>query len=228
MWGPDDCGPDGFTPDGSPCFPGTNTPPNQTPPPGGGDTGGGGCPAGTEPLPADPRVCRPIGRPDAGPGGDPEEDFGGFDYPAFTGRGRYDVGPAPRFNAPRWSLPSLAEAENEPGYQFAKQEGLGAIEASAAARGMLNTGGVPKQLYSWADKFANQNYGRVVDRSLQGFDRLYRGAYDEYRPLLDEWQAQNMASRDAWMREWDAYLAELEMWRWGNPSADAILGYGAE
>lgn len=221
-----------FTPDGAPCTPDTG--PGLEEPAGdpgadercrlsGGVLTGGVC----VPVPG----ALPGGGPPRGDGG--EEDGGFEGWPVFGGSRRpsFDIPGAPRFRAPRFTAPTLEEARGEPGYAFAREEGLRGLEQSASARGLLNTGGLPKQLFSWADKFAEQNYGNVFNRSLSAFDRLYRGAWDEFQPQLDEWRVRSGAGVRAgelgFAREWEEYLAQLQQFQWMNPSADAILGYGA-
>ena len=218
-----------YTPDGAPCTPDDGINPYQP------RTGTGTeseCPEGEGILyPGGP--CVGGSSPPPG-GGDGEGEEGGLEgWPVFGGSRRptFDIPGAPRFRAPRFTAPTLEEARNEPGYAFAKEEGLRGLEQSASARGLLNTGGLPKQLFSWADRFAEQNYGAVFNRSLSSFDRLYRGAWDEFQPVLAEWRVRSGAGIRAgelgFVREWEEYLAMLERFKWMNPSADAILNAGA-
>lgn len=117
------------------------------------------------------------GSPRNGPGdtgGGDDFNFGGdgFTSPGFDG---------PKFNAPVYTpgefnyrefegfdpfvQPTREQIENEPGYAFARDEGLKAAENSAAARGTLRTGGTIKDLIGWGNRFAEQNASRVFDRS---------------------------------------------------------------
>jgi len=114
----------------------------------------------------------------------------------------------PSFNlagAPKFSFraPSLDEARNEPGYEFARSEGNRGLEQSAAGRGVLRTGGTLKDLASWNNRFAEQNYGNV-------FDRSFRTAQAEYAPQFADWQARTAAEmergRGAFQRPWDQYV----------------------
>jgi hypothetical protein len=60
-----------------------------------------------------------------------------------------------------------------PGYQFAMDEGLGAIDRSAAARGMSRSGATLKALQRYGTGLADQTYGNQLQRLLsanqQGF-----------------------------------------------------------
>ena len=73
------------------------------------------------------------------------EPFGGFD---------------------KFAAPTPDEIQSEPGYAFARDEGLRAAENSAAARGTLRTGGTIKDLIGWGNRFADQNASKVYDRKM--------------------------------------------------------------
>jgi hypothetical protein len=57
--------------------------------------------------------------------------------------------------------------ENTPGYQFSLQQGLQAVQRSAAARGTLLTGGTLQRLQQVGSGLASQNYDDEVRRRLQ-------------------------------------------------------------
>jgi hypothetical protein len=54
--------------------------------------------------------------------------------------------------------------EASPGYQFRVDEGRKAMERSAAARGMLNSGGMLRQLQEYGQGAATQEYGNQFNR----------------------------------------------------------------
>lgn len=158
-----------------------------------------------------------------------EGGYGADGWPQYFGptRPTFNFGPVPQFKAPRFNAPTLQDAQNEPGYAFARDEGLGALEHSAAARGLARTGGTYKGLMAWNNKFAEQNYGNVFNRALQAFDRLYAGTRDEYMPLLTEWQTKAAGTQRAgeleFNRWWERYLADIDKYKYGNPSATDLL-----
>jgi len=173
---------------------------------------------------------------------------GGAGSPAPAGRPNYgpgpNYGPAPMFSAPefqwgeQWQAPTLEQAQNEPGYQFAANEGRRALEQSAAAKGVLGSGGTLKDINAWGNKFADQNYSNVVNRDLQGyqtrfgtakdvFDRFYTGKKDEFAPKLFEWQTgahgkdlayqtnaqgANLAFNQQWQNYWKDNLSAQDIW----------------
>lgn len=54
--------------------------------------------------------------------------------------------------------------QQDPGYQFRMQQGMNAINASAGARGMRNSGATMKALMGYGQNLASQEYGNVYNR----------------------------------------------------------------
>lgn len=121
-----------------------------------------------------------------GLGGGGGADLGGG-FPSFG------FGAVPRFTAPQFALPSFEEAQNEPGYKFRLKAGSDALERAAASKGLVRSGGTLKDLATWNQDFAAQEYNNVASRALGVFDRRYQGAKDEYAPLLAEWSTMSNA-----------------------------------
>lgn len=69
-----------------------------------------------------------------------------------------------------FSAPTLADAQNQPGYQFGLQQGQQALENSAAARGTLRGGGTLKDLFGYTNAAAEQNYGNVFNQDLTSYN----------------------------------------------------------
>ncbi len=117
----------------------------------------------------------------------------GFEFPTFN-PSIYTPGPAFQpgqytppapfsygdFSYGDFKAPTLAEAQAQPGYQFALKQGQDALQNSAAAQGVLRTGGTLKDLFSWGDKFGEQNYGNVFNQDLQGYTTNRNNAFDTY------------------------------------------------
>jgi hypothetical protein len=184
--------------------------------------GGGTCETGPD---GQPQCSK--NKPPAGDGSG--EEGTGDDWPSFFGSKKPDFsfGPAPRFTARRFKAPTLEEAQNEPGYRFAADEGRKSLDYSASARGDVRSGGHLKDIYSWGNKFAEQNYGNVFNRARSVFDTLFAGDLAEFSPLMEEWRLKFGANQKAgelgWDREWQNYLSLIDKYKWFNPSADAIL-----
>jgi hypothetical protein len=58
----------------------------------------------------------------------------------------------------------LEKFQNLPGYQFMYDEGLKAVNRSAAARGTTQSGGLLKELTQYGQGIANQEFGTYLDR----------------------------------------------------------------
>lgn len=176
---------------------------------GGGDTTGpnaselaAACQAKGKVWRADLNACMdsyyPSGAPPGGEGEGEVPDFNSWFSP-YSGPRSFDVnlGSAPRFSAPRFSAPTAESALNEPGYQFRLKEGERALENSAAGRGVLRTGGTLKDILSYGQNFAAQEYGNVWDRAARKYDFDYRAALGEWSPTFLEWQTKAQASQRA-------------------------------
>lgn len=68
--------------------------------------------------------------------------------------------------------------QSTPGYQFARDQGIQALDRSAAARGMLGSGRQSKDLERFGTGLADQTYGSAFQRMLQaaGFGLGAQGA----------------------------------------------------
>jgi hypothetical protein len=160
---------------------------------------------------------------------------GGWSTPAFTGPWAPDLSyweDAPsfdfQFDAPPtitpYQSPTGADAQAEPGYDFARSEGLRALTQSRAAQGLARTGGTLKDLITWGNKFADQNYSNVDARQRANYTLntgnlmdLYKtneankfaAAQAEFAPKLTSWgskmSAFGTAATDAFNRAWDSY-----------------------
>jgi hypothetical protein len=204
-------------------------------------------PGTATPTPAPPGPT-PAPGPAPGPGTTPGGSLG--DLAAYGGPMRPDYGfytPAPGFDFdyPDFSYesfhaPSPEDAANDPGYQFAMREGRQALEASASGKGALRTGGTLKDILSWGQGLAAQQYGNVFDRSLTTYTtnrgnafenyttnrgNRYQVARDKYAPTLLDWQTRmEMGQRAAdleFQRAWDDHT-------WRTPNANTIVTAGSQ
>lgn len=96
-----------------------------------------------------------------------------------AGQAKYDLGQIwnqqqqmaqPYMNAGTTALSSLASGDfmknwqADPSYQFRMNEGLKAIQGSAAARGLNNSGATLKALTNYGQNLASQEYGNIYNR----------------------------------------------------------------
>ena len=82
---------------------------------------------------------------------------------------------------PVFRPPTPEEIARNPSYQFRLQGGQQAIDRSAAARGMLRTGGTLKDLAQYGQNFASQEYESAYDRALREYDLTRQNALDKWK-----------------------------------------------
>jgi hypothetical protein len=146
------------------------------------------------PPPSDIGVIAPAGAPAGGAPAAAAAAGGGGGR--NRGGGAPDLGPQynwpglPGFVAPTFNRPTMEQAMAEPGYEFRLGAGRDALERSAAARGVLRSGGTLQNLLEYGQKFGAQEYSNVFNRALSEYDRRYQGAKDTYAPRLAQWQMQ--------------------------------------
>lgn len=87
--------------------------------------------------------------------------------------GKFGVGSTG--TAPTFTAPTLADAQNAPGYQFAQQQGDKGILAAQAASGGAITGGTSKALEGYNENLAQTNYSNVYNQALQGYQANLAG-----------------------------------------------------
>jgi len=95
-----------------------------------------------------------------------------FAYDAYT--------LAQPFSYEAFQAPTGASIYSDPSYQFRLEQGAKALEASAANRGTLRTGGHLKNLEGYAQNFASQEYGNIYNRAAQQYGLNRTNAKDIY------------------------------------------------
>ena len=88
--------------------------------------------------------------------------------------------PPPAFSYGTFQAPTLAEAQQQPGYQFGLQQGEQALQQSAAAQGLLRTGGTLKDILNYGQQAATQNYQNVYNNDLTAYTTNRGTAEDTY------------------------------------------------
>jgi len=162
------------------------------------------CPDGMVPSgPNETDPCVSMGGAGGGGGYGGGGAYGGSSSWAGSG-GFGTAGALPLFNAPRFTAPTLAD---DPGYQFSLKEGINALEKSAAARGVLRTGGTLKDIIGYGQDRAAQQYGDVFNRAATGFGLNYQGAKDEFAPRYGGWQTMYGGDLSRWTTQQNNDLA---------------------
>lgn len=81
--------------------------------------------------------------------------------------------------SPQGSAGMQSQLQNYPGYQFARDQGLQALDRSAASRGMLLSGGQLKDAQQFGQGLADQTYGTYLSQ-LEGFGSGLGGLASQY------------------------------------------------
>ena len=82
-----------------------------------------------------------------------------------------------------FKAPTAADAAATPGYQFTLDQGLKAVQNSAAARGLGTSGAALKGASSYATGLADSTYNDVFNRALQTFNTNYGSAANRVNRL---------------------------------------------
>lgn len=85
----------------------------------------------------------------------------------------------------QFTAPNTADAMSAPGYQFTQQQGLKAVQNSAAARGLGVSGAALKGAASYATGLADSTYNDVFNRALQTFNTNYSSAANNVNRLTN-------------------------------------------
>lgn len=132
----------------------------------------------------------------------PGFNFPGLNLPGWEGGPEYE--PIADFVSPGpFKPPTYDDLDQDPAYRFRVNEGLDAIERSAAARGTLLTGGTLKDLTKYGQDYASAELDKIYDRSSKEYDR-------EYARQWNEWQSEYQINRDENQMAWDRSLAKYQ------------------
>lgn len=102
--------------------------------------------------------------------------------PSYTKPGAFSYGD--------FTPPTADSIYADPSFKFRLDEGAHAIENSAAARGVLNTGGTLGDILKFGSQFASEEYPNIYNRALQSYsvnrgnasdswDKNYRALYTD-------------------------------------------------
>lgn len=97
-------------------------------------------------------------------------EFGGFS--AFQGPGEFKA-------------PTGDSILQDPSYQWRLNQGTGAIENSAAARGVLNSGGTLSDILNYGQGAASQEYQNVWNRDYAKWNTDYGNAFNKWKAEND-------------------------------------------
>ena len=82
-----------------------------------------------------------------------------------------------------FTAPTLEEAQNEPGYKFAMEQGAEALQNSAAARGNLVSGNTLEALQKYGQRLGETNYNDVYNRAFNTFETNQTNTFNRLAAL---------------------------------------------
>ena len=112
---------------------------------------------------------------------------------------------------------------NDPGYQFRFNEGMKALERSAAAHGNLQSGATLKALTRYSQDYASNEFGKAYDRALGENQLSYGRDTDAYNRALNEYRM----AHDQFVSDRDARFNKLQAIAGGGQVATDKLGSDA-
>lgn len=86
--------------------------------------------------------------------------------------------------------------EADPGYQFRLKEGINALDASASARGRLNSGAQQKAIARYASGLASQEYGNAFNRGVTRYNIKEGGKTQRFNQLATLANVGQIANRE--------------------------------
>lgn len=96
--------------------------------------------------------------------------------------GNWEIDPNNILNQ-TFKAPTLEEAQQTPGYQFALQQGLKAVQNSASARGLGASGAAMRGAADYSTGLADSTYNNVFSRALSTFNTNYGSAANRVNRL---------------------------------------------
>lgn len=106
---------------------------------------------------------------------------GSFDIGAFMKSPEYDPGKfVSTVQDPGTFKFDPSKVQVDPGYDFRLQEGVRALDQSASAKGLLQSGAQQKAVTNYAQNLANQEYQSAYDRAYQDQVGSYNSKLDQY------------------------------------------------
>lgn len=113
-----------------------------------------------------------------------------FQWPSYQLPAPYQFTP---FSYDSYTPLTADQAAQTPGYAFGAQQGRDAIQTSAAAKGNVLSGATLKDLFSWGDQFAGQNYQNAETQNENVYNINRGNAFNNWAGNqaggLASWQA---------------------------------------
>lgn len=86
-------------------------------------------------------------------------------------------------NVPAFQAPTAATEQNDPGYKFRLDQGMQALQNSAAAKGGLLSGNTLKGITDYSQNYASNEYNNVYGRAMNKYNTNVLGPYNRLSAL---------------------------------------------
>lgn len=111
---------------------------------------------------------------------------------------------------PKWNPTDPTSFQSDPQYVFNKGQGLAGVQQSAAARGLLNSGGTLKDIAQWTGDYANNYFNDVDTRRRNDY------ATDIQTQYIMPWEAAYRSALDALGPQMTGYTTNAAATQRGN------------
>lgn len=129
--------------------------------------------------------------------------------PSFTSPGEFE-------SPGDFQAPTGQSILQDPSYQFRVDQGRGAIENAAAARGTLNSGGTLTDILNYGQKAGSQEYSNAWDRAYGLWNTKFQNAKglweDKWNNALTSFRANKDVTDTSYNNAWQKYLTARDTW----------------
>lgn len=110
---------------------------------------------------------------------------------------------------PAFVQPTAADALNDQGYQFVRDQGQNALQNWAAAKGTLNDSETADALINYGQQAASTQFGNVYNRAAQTYNT---NVATQFEPQIMNWQAQIGQNNLQQSNSWNQFLQEYKQY----------------
>lgn len=123
----------------------------------------------------------------------------------------------PTFTPPNFEAPTAQSVLSDPGYQFRLGQGEQELQQSAAGKGLLNTGGTLKDVLSYGQNFASNEFQNAWNRNMGTYNAAFQSAAAAFAPQMTGYQTQaNLLpgmNQNNYMNAYNKWLQDYNVFR---------------
>ncbi len=103
--------------------------------------------------------------------------------------------------------PSYEDIVNDPAFQFRLEQGENALQHSAAAKGLLRSGGTLRDILGYGQDLASTEYANTYNRALQSWQANNQNATTQYQGDLSRYLNQQNNDLSRWTTRYQGDLS---------------------